>query len=547
MGMYTEQLANTNLKALADIQGINSITGAANGLLASVTDIEKRARVKEYFYDKVLLDTIEIGSKENVYLKYCSDKDLPEGNTKLLLRRWGGLTEHTVPLKEGVPPISDRMSSESFTGTFAQYGRYMEFSDRVDFNLIDDVITHYSIKYGELAIRTAERLCREEMVAFSSPTYAHGGADISGLIIGDKPGIEDYRLQALIFSRLLVAPIGNSYKIICSQEHLYDLVEDPLVQDYMRITQTAEPYKSGKPVELFNLSFETTMLDDFAYGYTDMSNPGEYDTVVDNTLTPALRLVTIVTNPDTSLLVNHDADDTTIAKLPVGTELYMNFINTAVTESVTAKRVVADAYLKDGSAIPDKVTWKINGTGSIASTITTTTNSGTLAATGIQKIYYLTPEAKANGNRPVAFAYTDTSAAAPFSSTQVAELAAMRWMQLPVHRSFMFGTEHMIKTGISGRKGAKFFAKPKGSAGVLDPIDQRQSIGFKIDTLGFTSVRPEAMVQFIFVPEKALITYSAVVDDYSKHYNDAKFQPAADAVSAGEFVSTYPVTASVKA
>ena len=87
----------------------------------------------------------------------------------------------------------------------------------------------------------------------------------------------------------------------------------------------------------------------------------------------------------------------------------------------------------------------------------------------------------------------------------------------------MFGDEFMIKTGISGYTGAKFYVKAKGSAGVLDPIDQRQSVGFKIDTLGFTCVRPEALVQFVFVPKNALLTYAAVVEDYSKHYDDSQY------------------------
>jgi hypothetical protein len=44
------------------------------------------------------------------------------------------------------------------------------------------------------------------------------------------------------------------------------------------------------------------------------------------------------------------------------------------------------------------------------------------------------------------------------------------------------------------------FVKPLGSAGVLDPIDQRQSIGFKINSVGFGSTRLEAVVRYLCVP-----------------------------------------------
>ena len=451
--LYTETVGNTNLKALADLQDINTITHTANGLLASVTDITKRARIIEYFYDKMLLDTIKIGSENNVFLKYCKTKEVPEGNQKLLLRRWGGLTEHTYPLAEGIPPKSDRMASESFTGTFCQYGRYMEFTDRVEFQLIDDVIAHYSMELGDVAVRTAERLCRREMIFFAGPIYANGKAGISELVVGDTVGIEDYRLQALKYSRLLVKPINGNYIVICSPEHIYDLVSDPLVDKYMQYTNTADPLKTGQPVDLFNVRFETTMLDDYSYGYTELSNPGEY---YENGAYGCRCLV-----------IDNDSSE----------YYYTNL-------EATKRTVVKDTYLKDGSYIPEKVVW----------TLPTKTELKTATVK------------KADGT--------------PVTITDDSNVTVM---QLPVHRSFMFGDEYMIKTGINGRSGAKFYVKEKGSAGVLDPIDQRQSVGFKIDTLGFTCVRPEALTQFVFVPKKAVLTYAALVDDYALHYNDEQF------------------------
>lgn len=467
--LYTESVGNTNLRALMDLQDINSITHNANGLLASITDVEKRARIIEYFYDKVLLDSIKLGSENNVYLKYCKNKEVPAGNAKLVLRRWGGLTEHTYPLAEGIPPKSDRMASESFTGTFCQYGRYMEFTDRVEYQLIDDVIAHYSAELGDVAVRTAERLCRQEMLFFSNPVYANSKTGISELYIGDTVGIEDYRLQALKFSRLLVKPINGNYIVITSPEHIYDLVDDPLVREYMTITNTAEPFKTGKPVDLFNIRFETTMLDDYAYGYTELSNPGEY---YENGAY-GCRCVAV--------------DEST------GDMYYFNEVHNASSNNI---RTVEEGYLKDGSYIPHIVKWALPKT------------LDEIKDSGISVMKY-------------------TASTKQYAAHTVTASDKFSVMQLPVHRSFMFGDEFMIKTGISGYTGAKFYVKAKGSAGVLDPIDQRQSVGFKIDTLGFTCVRPEALVQFVFVPKNALLTYAAVVEDYSKHYDDSQYSDTA--------------------
>ena len=452
-----------NLRALANVHGINSISSSVNGLLQGAgtnMDEARKARVIEHFYDKMLLDTIKLGTENNVYLKYCETKEVPQGHSKLLLRRWGGLTEHTVPLAEGIPPKSDHMASESFSGTFNSYGRYMEFTDRVDFMLIDDVIAHYTMEYGDVAVRTAERLCREEMLAVPNETFANGGT-FDELVIGDTVGIEDYRLQSLKFQRRLVKPINGSFIVLTSPEHLYDLVSDPLVEKYMTLTNTADPLKTGKPVELFGLKFETTMLDDYAYGYTEMSNPGEYK----------------------------DGDNyklRVVAKLADGSYAYANVENATTalsTSSLKIKRNVADTILKDGSYIPNKVSWDL----------------ASVKFTAESKYTF----------------FKDKDGAA---ITEVLGSNIIGLYQLPVHHAFMFGKEFMVKTGISGRTGAKFYVKAKGSAGVLDPIDQRQSIGFKIDTLGFNCLRPEAIVRFTFVPQHALETYEEVIEAWDNSY-----------------------------
>ena len=60
----------------------------------------------------------------------------------------------------------------------------------------------------------------------------------------------------------------------------------------------------------------------------------------------------------------------------------------------------------------------------------------------------------------------------------------------------------MTRTGLTGEGQAKMYVKQKGSAGVLDPIDQRQSIGFKINSVGFGSTRLEAVVDYVCVPSQ---------------------------------------------
>jgi hypothetical protein len=77
------------------------------------------------------------------------------------------------------------------------------------------------------------------------------------------------------------------------------------------------------------------------------------------------------------------------------------------------------------------------------------------------------------------------------------------WEELKVHHILIVGKDALARTGIAGEGQARMYVKPKGSSGVLDPIDQRQSIGFKINSVGFGSVRTEAVVDYMCIPTQA--------------------------------------------
>ena len=77
--------------------------------------------------------------------------------------------------------------------------------------------------------------------------------------------------------------------------------------------------------------------------------------------------------------------------------------------------------------------------------------------------------------------------------------------EFKMHHILILGKEALVRTGLSGQDSARMYTKALGSAGVLDPIDQRQSIGFKINSVGFGSTRPEAVWDYICVPTMANI------------------------------------------
>lgn len=361
----------------------------------------------ELFYDKQLLDTIRLDESHFVFYRLANTTPIQGNAEKLQIRRWAPLQAHTEPLAEGVPPFSDKGSMESYEiGTFS-YGRYMEFTDRVNFETIDPVIAHYTKEYAIVAMETLDLLAREALTTVAQAAFANSKANFESLEIGDVPTLNDLRIIALSMKKQLVKPRnGNRYHVIGTPDFFFDMISDPLVEKYMTINQSTKGfYEDMGPIPaMFGLEFYETM---------HIDDSGEYTT----------------------------ADETylRVFKNKGGSYEYQNL-------TATAARVEAeDNYVRDSrtgmkaSYIPGLTKWNI-------------------------------PEG---------------------------------FNELKVHRIFVLGADCLTRTEIAGQGNAKMYVKPLGSAGVLDPIDQRQSIGFKINSVGFGSTRPEAVVCYYCVPTQA--------------------------------------------
>lgn len=361
----------------------------------------------ELFYDKQLLDTIRLDESHFVFYRLANTTPIQGNAEKLQIRRWAPLEAHTVPLAEGIPPMSDKGSMESYEiGTFS-YGRYMEFTDRVDFETIDPVIAHYTKEYAIVAMETLDLLAREALTTVAQAAYANAKASFETLEIGDVPSLNDLRVIALSMKKQLVKPRnGNRYHVIGTPDFFFDMISDPLVEKYMTINQTTKGfYEDMGPIPaMFGLEFYETM---------HIDDSGEYTTTEGTFLR--------------------------VFKNEGGSYTYQNL--NADTYRVNAE----DNYVRDSrtgkkaSYIPGRKVWNI-------------------------------PE---------------------------------NFQELKVHRIFVLGADCLTRTEIAGQGNAKMYVKPLGSAGVLDPIDQRQSIGFKINSVGFGSTRTEAVVCYYCVPSQA--------------------------------------------
>lgn len=399
-----------NLNALAPVSEINTWVDLANKAGKGVIN-------PETFYSKQLLDTIRYDADQYVYFRLADEAPIQEKADKLMLRRWAPLQAHTVPLEEGVPPKSDRGSVEKYELTAAQYGRYMEFSDKVDFQVVDPVIAHYSREYSLVAMETLDLLAKETLLAIANKFYAGQAANFEALTPDSRPSMADLRLIVLALKKALVKPrVNGRYHVIGSPEFFYDMISDPIVEKYMTINQTTKTmYDNSSLVPMFEMEFYETMLVPTSSEY--VSNDKVYRRMYRSDGQGGYEYDKIAEDNDT----------------------YVSTVDGYVKDARTGQ---------DASYIPGRKVWDIAAWNA--------DNKGTGAD----------------------------------------------WYELKAQHILIVGKDALTRTGLAGEGQARMYVKQKGSSGVLDPIDQRQSIGFKINSVGFGSTRLEAVVDYICIPSQ---------------------------------------------
>lgn len=399
-----------NLNALAPVSEINTWVDLANKAGKGVIN-------PETFYSKQLLDTIRYDADQYVYFRLADEAPIQEKADKLMLRRWAPLQAHTVPLEEGVPPKSDRGSVEKYELTAAQYGRYMEFSDKVDFQVVDPVIAHYSREYSLVAMETLDLLAKETLLSIANKFYAGQAANFEALTPNSRPSMADLRLIVLALKKALVKPrVNGRYHVIGSPEFFYDMISDPIVEKYMTINQTTKTmYDNSSLVPMFEMEFYETMLVPTSSEY--VSNNKVYRRMYRSDGQGGYEYDKIAEDNDT----------------------YVSTVDGYVKDARTGQ---------DASYIPGRKVWDIAAWN--------TANKSTGAD----------------------------------------------WYELKAQHILIVGKDALTRTGLAGEGQARMYVKQKGSSGVLDPIDQRQSIGFKINSVGFGSTRLEAVVDYICIPSQ---------------------------------------------
>ena len=468
--------------SLHDLKSVNTVLG----MLYDANGNYRPGFKPEEFYNTILLDTLKYGEENFVHLKYAETINIRKGEKVARFRRWAGMTPTIRPMIEGLPPAPDKHAYEYMeVGNVFSFGRWSEYTDQIDMSHISEIVAERSVQYGENANQTKELYARKTWLSSPNEYYANFKGGFDELCFGDAITIDDLRFLTARMKRMQVKPLSGKFNYICSPEFINGLIDDPRVKMYMEINQTTgNLWTSGECFPLFDLNFIPTMLDEFAY--PDVEFPGVYEKADGHEVIRLYAFYHNTTDGKDYIYYMDVEDDFTVK----------------ASGSVKARKVAEGvSYLSDGTAVENLVEWEFPKD---ADTLVGHVSASTAGASNVKVTKSEVKHTEKDSYGNIKTTFTDPADATSDTTILDALVDEGKFMQLPVHRGILFGDEAMIKLNYEGLSDApRIIIKPLGSSGVLDPLDQRQSVGYRVDGFGLAIKRPEAICVTYGIPANA--------------------------------------------
>ena len=428
-------------------------------------------------YSSIMLRTIELVEADLEFAKLAEKRTMPanNGSNEIVFKRMLSLAAHTQPLVEGIPPASDQGRMVAIKATTRQYGRYMDFTDKVNWAIVDPLISEYTRQLSLKVPETKDLLAQEALLAECQYFYASvkekDGDSWVKAANGDVyhikyltpdcvPTIDELRQIVLTMEAAKVRPLlGRNYLALLSPAVFFDLITDKRVQEFMKYENTARAYSEDTVIDLFSLAFRKAKTVKSDNTFTDANGEIKYlyhsDKVVKSTdYTGAANFIS--SKPWSEL-----ADSDNVEMIALGNK----------AKNATVTKANATSYINGG-----------------------------------------------NGNIDA----------------------------FNIHYSYVLGEEALYEVTVEGHGTPEFITKPLGSAGTSDPLNQKQSIGWKLDAIGYKVANPDAVQAYLSVPTQYRINMNARPDyknqfvDYDYGYVDGngKFYYPAQVVQSVYYDST---------
>lgn len=211
------------------------------------------------FYERTLLKRLI----PNLYFyRFGQKKPIPEheGDT-INFRRFNSLNPATTALTEGVTPSGSNLSISTVTAQAAQYGDFVEISDKLDMAGIDPVLTETAEVLGEAAALTVDTLIRNVVSAGTNVMYANGRANTNAITATDVMTHAEVLKAVRTLKSANAKPLESGYYIgLIDPAVAYDLQQDSFWQDISKYNG-AENMMKGEIGRLGGVRFiETTNI-----------------------------------------------------------------------------------------------------------------------------------------------------------------------------------------------------------------------------------------------------------------------------------------------
>lgn len=182
------------------------------------------------FYDRALIERL---LPNLYYQKYGQKKTAPknEGAT-VNFRKFNSLSPATTALTEGTTPAGSSLSVTAITASLAQYGDFVEISDKLDMVGIDPVLTETAQLLGEQAALTIDTVVRDIVTAGSNVLYSGSATSTATVAAGANLSSALVKKAVRALRNANAKPIEGGYFIgLVDPDVAYDLMNDSLWED----------------------------------------------------------------------------------------------------------------------------------------------------------------------------------------------------------------------------------------------------------------------------------------------------------------------------
>lgn len=209
------------------------------------------------FYDRTLLSRL---LPFLTYAQYGQKRSLPrsEGDT-VQFRRFNALAAATTPLTEGTVPSGNTLSVSAVNATVAQYGDFIQISDKLDFAGIDPVLTETAQLLGEQAGLTIDTIVRDIVTAGTTVQYANGRTSRATVAAGDNLTGTEVKKAVRTLRRNNAQPLvdGKHYIGLIGPNAEYDLMSDSTWCDVSKYAASTQIF-DGELGSLYGVRFIRT-------------------------------------------------------------------------------------------------------------------------------------------------------------------------------------------------------------------------------------------------------------------------------------------------